>query len=184
VRIAYADPPYPGQSLKHYGDHEDYAGEVDHLALAEHLREFDGWVLHTSSPCLFHVQQALAESGEVAAGPDFKTGTYRTMAWVKPFAAFKKNVPVAYAWEPVLVKPARKPEVSARITLRDWVAERMTMRRGLTGVKPEAVCRWAFEVVGAKQDDELVDIFPGSGAVTDAWNRWCDELTLDLEAAA
>jgi hypothetical protein len=23
MRFAYADPPYPGQSLKHYGDHPD-----------------------------------------------------------------------------------------------------------------------------------------------------------------
>jgi hypothetical protein len=30
VKIAYADPPYPGQAKKHYGDHPDYAGEVDH----------------------------------------------------------------------------------------------------------------------------------------------------------
>jgi hypothetical protein len=30
------------------------------------------------------------------------------MAWVKPFAAFKRNVRVAYAWEPVIVKPERR----------------------------------------------------------------------------
>lgn len=30
MRIAYADPPYPGQARKHYGQHPDYAGEVDH----------------------------------------------------------------------------------------------------------------------------------------------------------
>jgi hypothetical protein len=27
--MAYADPPYPGQSHRHYRDHPDYAGEVD-----------------------------------------------------------------------------------------------------------------------------------------------------------
>lgn len=32
MRIAYADPPYPGQS-KLYRNHPDYAGEVDHAAL-------------------------------------------------------------------------------------------------------------------------------------------------------
>lgn len=30
MRVAYADPPYPGQSAKHYADHPDYEGEVDH----------------------------------------------------------------------------------------------------------------------------------------------------------
>ena len=37
----------------------------------------------------------------------------RVMAWVKGFAAFKRNVSVAYAWEPVIVKAARKPVVVA-----------------------------------------------------------------------
>ena len=34
-------------------------------------------------------------------------------AWVKGFAAFKRNVSVAYAREPVIVKPARNQESSA-----------------------------------------------------------------------
>jgi len=29
----------------------------------------------------------------------------RVGAWVKPFAAFKRNVRIAYTWEPVLFKP-------------------------------------------------------------------------------
>jgi hypothetical protein len=32
--------------------------------------------------------------------------------------------------------------------------------------------RWAFEVAGMQPDDELVDLFPGTGAITDAWNAW------------
>lgn len=159
MRLAYADPPYPGQS-KLYKDHQDYAGEVDHSALMRRLvTEFDGFVLHTSSPAL---RQILAE-----APPDA-----RVMAWVKPFAAFKRNVPVAYAWEPVLVRPVRKPVVSKRLTLRDWVSERITLKKGLAGAKPPAVARWAFEVAGMQPDDELVDLFPGTGAITDAWNAW------------
>lgn len=39
ARIGYADPPYPGQSAKHYADHADYAGEVDHRQL---LKLFPG----------------------------------------------------------------------------------------------------------------------------------------------
>ncbi|WP_248431528.1 hypothetical protein, partial [Escherichia coli] len=59
----------------------------------------------------------------------------RWMAWVKGFAAFRRNVPVAWAWEPVIVKPARKPVVSKRLVLRDWIQESITLRRGLTGTK-------------------------------------------------
>jgi hypothetical protein len=46
------------------------------------------------------------------------------------------------------------------------------MRRGLTGAKPEKVCHWAFEMVGARPEDELHDLYPGTGAVTVAWRRW------------
>lgn len=171
MRLAYADPPYPGQSAKHYADHPDFAGEVDHYALAEQLRDYDGWVLHTSAPALAHVYEALRVAG-------FGKEDFRTMAWVKPFAAFKRNVSVAYAWEPVLVCPVRKPEVTGRVVMRDFISEPITMQRGLVGAKPEAVCRWCFEVVGATRDDELDDLFPGSGAVSRAWDAWRAQLEL------
>lgn len=161
-RIAYADPPYIGCAHL-YRTHADYGGEVDHAALIARLeRDHDGWILHAA---------ATPRSIEVLAPLVAMTGA-RWMAWVKGFAAFKRNVPVAYAWEPVIVKPARRPVVSARVTLRDWMQESITLRRGLTGAKPEALCHWAFEVVGARPDDRLDDLFPGTGAVTRAWRNW------------
>jgi hypothetical protein len=168
ARIGYADPPYIGCAHL-YADHPDYAGEVDHAALIERLEsEFDGWVLHAS---------ATATSMAILAPLVAKTGA-RWMSWVKGFAAFKRNVSVAYAWEPVIVKPARKPVVSKRLVMRDWVQESITLKRGLTGAKPEAVCHWAFEMVGARPDDHLVDIFPGTGAVSVAWKTWQGKFTL------
>ena len=102
ARLAYADPPYPGQAKKHYAKHPDYAGEVDYGELLARLaRDYDGWVLHTSSVALADVLTIAKREGIEG---------FRVMAWVKPFCAFKKNVSVAYAWEPVLVKAARKPE--------------------------------------------------------------------------
>lgn len=52
MRVAYADPPYIGQSAKHYRNHPDYAGEVDHLALIDRLvSEYpDGWALSLVHP--------------------------------------------------------------------------------------------------------------------------------------
>lgn len=162
ARIGYADPPYIGCAHL-YKDHPDYAGEVDHIALVERLNsDFDGWVLHAS---------ATAASMAVLAPLAEKSGA-RWMTWVKGFAAFKRNVSVAYAWEPVLVKAARKPVVSKRLVMRDWVECPITLRRGLTGAKPEKVCHWAFEMVGARPEDDLVDMFPGTGAVTEAWRTW------------
>jgi hypothetical protein len=115
--FAYADPPYPGQSLKHYGDHPDYAGEVDQAQLIDRLeRGYDGWLLHTASSSL---RDLLPLCPEV-----------RIFAWVKPFAAFKRNVSPAYAWEPVIVKPLGKGEPNQRPdspVMRDWFAESMTL---------------------------------------------------------
>lgn len=167
MRLAYADPPYPGCAHLYRG-HPDYAGEVDHAALIERMeREFDGWVLHTNAtPSTMRLLAPLV--------PD----TARWMAWTKGFAAFKRNVSVAYAWEPVIVKPARKPVVSKRLVMRDWVECSITLKRGLTGAKPEAVCHWAFEMLGARPEDELHDLFPGTGAVTEAWRTWRGKFTL------
>lgn len=171
MRIAYADPPYPGCAHL-YADQPDYAGGVNHEDLLWDIDEnFDGWLLHTSSTAL----QELFVYTDRLGITDF-----RVMAWVKPFAGFKKNVSVAYAWEPVLVKACRKPVVSGRVVMRDWLAVPITLQRGLTGAKPEALCRWAFEVLGMEPDDELIDLFPGTGAVTQAWERWRRELQLEF----
>jgi hypothetical protein len=177
MKIGYADPPYPGQSAKHYKDHPDFEGEVDHIDLLQRLdNDYDGWLMHSSSTALPAVLRWAEDLG---------VGPYRVMAWVKPFAAFKRNVSVAYAWEPVVVKFARKPVVSHRIVMRDWVSESITLKKGLVGVKPEAVCRWAFEMLGAEPEDDLDDMFPGTGSVSKAWEAWrADVLRARSEAAA
>lgn len=171
MRIAYADPPYPNCAHL-YKNHPDFMGEVDHATLIRRLEtEFDGWVLHTSSTDGLRVVMPLLPPAA------------RVMSWVKGFAAFKRNVSVAYAWEPVIVKAARKPVVSKRIVMRDWVECPITLKRGLCGAKPEKVCHWAFEMVGARPDDELVDLFPGTGSVTRAWKTWQGLFVLPEKAA-
>lgn len=169
MNIGYADPPYIG--CAHLYKHEaDFSGEVDHVELLQYLEsQFDGWVLHAAAtPKSLAILSPLIEKIEGA----------RWMAWVKGFAAFKKNVSVAYAWEPVIVKPARKPVVSKRLVMRDWIQESITLKRGLTGAKPEAVCHWAFEMVGARPDDTLHDLFPGTDAVSRAYKTWQGKFVL------
>lgn len=163
MRIAYADPPYLG-CCKLYGHHHEppygcWDDPAAHLALFTELDRFDGWVLHLSVPSLAVLLPMCP--------PDI-----RVCSWVKPFAAFKRNVPVAYAWEPVIVKAARKPEVSGRMVMRDFISEPITLQRGTVGAKPERVCLWAFELAGAQPDDEITDLFPGSGAVGRAWDTF------------
>lgn len=170
-RLAFADPPYPGCAHL-YKDHPDYAGEVDHAELVRRLEtEYDGFVLHTSSVAVWDVLPLFSSREGV-----------RLMGWFKPFAAFKRNVSVAYAWEPVIVKAARKPVVSHRVVMRDWVEEEaavresITMKKGLTGAKPPKVIRWAFEMMGAEPADTLDDLYPGTGIVGRTWDAWRDDV--------
>lgn len=178
AKIGYADPPYIGCAHL-YKNHPDYAGEVDHAHLIERLQsEFDGWILHAA---------ATAESMAILAPLVRNIPKVRWCSWRKGFAAFKAGVPVAFAWEPVIIKPARKQVVSKRQVNRDWietveieddVRRSITLKRGLTGAKPEAVCHWAFELVGAHPEYAMSDLFPSTGAVARAWDTWRGKFTL------
>lgn len=176
MNIAYADPPYLGCGklyAAHHADTLDWDRPQTHLELLERLEDqFDGWILHMS---------ATPASIALYAPLVLKTDA-RWCSWRKGFAAFKRNVSVAYAWEPVVIKACRKPVVSKRLVMRDWIdtdiQQSITLRRGLTGAKPEAVVHWGLELVAARPDDNLHDLFPGTGAVTEAWRTWRGKFTL------
>lgn len=170
MRFAYADPPYPGQAKKHYADHPDYAGEVDHSVLIAHLvaKYPDGWALSTNPGCLRDLLPLVPEK-------------HRVLAWVKPFASWKRNHWPAYAWEPVIFVGGGSC-YGARQTPRDFIAEGITLRRGVSGAKPMAFCLWLFDCMGCLPSDEMVDLFPGSGAVGDAWKSFCAQLPLPFPA--
>ena len=169
MRVAYADPPYPGQAKRHYGKNGDpYQGEVaevDHADLISTLeRDFsDGWALSTDARSIRDIWNLC---------PDARVGI-----WVKPFAA-TKNIRITYAWEPVLfkVRGGRMERQSVGF-LRDWVAAMppvfVHQGKGVAGQKPLEFCYWLFDILGVGPEDEFVDMFPGSGAVTEAWESWC-----------
>lgn len=154
-RLAYADPPYPGKA-ELYADHPDYAGEVDHARLIARLSKYDGWALSTGSWALQDVLEICPPG-------------VRILIWTKHS--------IARSWEPVIVVPARNEAHVRR--LRDWIQVepeyfqwRPKPESYVIGQKPERFCRWLFEWLGARPDDTLDDLFPGSGAVTEAWERW------------
>ena len=163
-KFAYADPPYLGCGQKLYGglhpDAADYDNPETHRQLIVRLcDEFpDGWGMSLHSPSL-QVILPMCPSD------------VRVMAWVKPFAVFKANVTVAYAWEPVIVRGGRK-RPREMPTVRDWVSEVITLQRGCPGAKPERFVFWLLDVLNVRHDDEFVDLFPGSGAVAMAWEKF------------
>ncbi len=170
MRIAYADPPYPGESAKHYRGHPDYAGEVDHAALILELeRDYpDGWALSTKSTALRDLLPLCPADVRVAA-------------WVKPFCSFKPNVNPAYAWEPIIWHGGRARGRDVP-TVRDWVSANITLQTGTHGAKPREFCWWLFSLLGLELEDELVDLFPGSGAVSKEWEAYRAQQALPLEA--
>ena len=164
-RFAYADPPYLGCS-KFY-DHPDAAmwdEKQSHLDLIAAMEEdFHGWALSCNSVDLPWLAPSLPEGCRIAA-------------WVKPFAAFKRNVPIAYTWEPVIFRRAL-PRREGDPIGRDHLSESITLRRGLVGTKPAKFNRWVLDLIGYQGSDLLVDIFPGTGGM----QKTIDEPLLDFQ---
>ena len=167
LRMAYADPPYLGCGTKHYGALHDQAAEYDdplsHQRLIQRLcDEFDSWALSLHEPSL---RQVL-----VMCPTDVRVGV-----WCKPFAAFKKNVTRAWTWEPVIFRfHADRARSVENDTWRDHLAEPIAMRKGFPGAKPARFCYWLFEGLNIQPQDEFCDLFPGSGAVGEAFEKWRD----------
>jgi hypothetical protein len=169
MRVAYADPPYIGQAAKYYRTHPEYAGEVDHPALVRRLVEDfpQGWALSLSCKSLKPI---------LALCPD----DVRVLSWVKRQHGMLPGIRLQYAWEPVIMRGGRQgPHITGEHTLRDWLQaspEGWTFRprpaSHVTGKKPVAFCFWLFDCLGLQAGDELVDLYPGTGAVMQAWYDW------------
>ena len=155
MRFAFADPPYLGCGglyKEHHNECWAWDDPETHRGLIERLvAEYpDGWAMSISSPSLRLILPMCPEDCRVGA-------------WVKPFCAFKANVNPAYAWEPVIFRGGRRGD-RARDTVRDWFSKEITLKRGLTGAKPEAFCRWILDLLGFDPaQDVLDDLFPGTG---------------------
>ncbi len=192
LRLAYADPPYPGKAAIYRG-HPDYAGEVDQAALIRRLSRYDGWALSTSAAGLPAI---LAE----CVAQDLRV---RVAAWVRrsrPHATAR----ILNAWEPVVYAGGRR--VVADVELDGSVASgsattiprlrvedalvgvvprrRPTLPTAVVGMKPPAFCEWVFRLLGALPGDELEDLFPGSGIVGRSWALYAGEREASLPATA
>lgn len=161
MRLAYADPPYPGNARRYYGSHPDFAGEVDHAALLSRLASYDGWALSTSARALPAVL-ALC----VAQGLTVRVGAW--MRGARPHA----TAHVVNAWEPVVFAGGRDTSDGTPDALIAVARARPTLPTSVVGMKPPAFIEWVFRLLGAQLGDELDDLFPGSGLVTRSWHLY------------
>ena len=100
IRFTYADPPYLGCGSLYAQHHPDalvWDDPEQHRLLIKQLETDspDGWALSMSVPSMRVILPMLPERA-------------RILAWVKPFAAFKKHVNPSSAWEPVALVGGRK----------------------------------------------------------------------------
>lgn len=162
MRFAYADPPYPGKAGI-YADHPDFGGEVNHHELLDVLcsRYPDGWALSTSAEGLRMVLPACPEG-------------VRVCCWVRK-PRITKTRRATSMWEPVLVYGGRvqlEPVVQDLGDVLLWGGRQHSHPGALAGMKPAAFCEWVFRLLGARQGDQLDDLFPGSGAIGRAWQLY------------
>jgi hypothetical protein len=168
MKVAYADPPYLGccglYGHEHGADGRCWDSLDTYRWLADYLvRDFpDGWALSMSSPSLRSLLPLLPIDTRIAA-------------WVKPFSVFKRGVRPAYGWEPVAFWRGRNPGAGfphkpperngLQTTPKDFIAESITLKRGLTGAKPERYCRWVLSLLNVQPGDYVIDLYPGTGAM-------------------
>ncbi len=163
VRLAYADPPYPGKAHL-YPENT----EVDHIELIGRLSSYDGWALSTDETNLRYVL-ALCPSRT------------RVLAWCRNNAPPFGGVPYQ-AWEPVLCKPARVTGVPRMPSY--FVGAAPTGRAqvdGLTGQKTSEFCDWLIRCLGASPDDTLDDLYPGTGIMGQTFDRFGRQLTINVD---
>jgi hypothetical protein len=175
IRVAYADPPYPGCARfysvpgtpEYHPDAAEWDDPARHVRLIQELeRDFpDGWALSTSSTALDVLHPRPAGS---------RVAVY-CHPGVQNAMVGREVAAVAFMWEAVIY---RVPQVArgTRVSTPDcvWASAGHNHTQGFYGSKPPKFCRWLLSLLrlGAHPDDEFVDLFPGSGNVTRAWQEF------------
>lgn len=190
MRLAIADPPYPPatagrprpRASRWYGDGVEvqtlgkgcYAADIHpgahewdtparHRQLVEQLdAEYDGWAIATSADGV-EVYQPLDRA-------------CRVMVWVKP-NAMPGPARIHNKWEAVIVKPpvGRRTSRGGVGCVPDVLVE-PKRNTGFAGAKPPEWTRWVLAALSYDPaTDVVVDLFPGSGAVTSVLNHYLEE---------
>jgi len=98
----------------------------------------------------------------------------RVCAWRRRLRAGRSRRALS-AWEPLLVVEGRPLSVDGPQELLDVLDYRGrydAFPGAMVGMKPPEFTVWMFRQLGARAGDELTDLFPGSGAISRAWDLY------------
>lgn len=98
----------------------------------------------------------------------------RVCAWRRQVRPTRSHRPLS-AWEPLLVYggrelPTDRPQEV--INHLDYRGRYDSYPGALVGMKPPEFAVWMFAQLGAQPGDQLDDLYPGSGAVSRAWQLY------------
>lgn len=176
MKIAIADPPYLGRAVRWYGEggcgdgygknqadnHPEahiWDNPETHKQLVRDLQaNYDAWAIAMS----VHSLSTYLDVVDTDSRNGIRVGVWQ-----------KTNPPpsgsrILNAWEPVLFYiPAERRGYGTGVTLND-VLTAPRPSRNFVGSKPAAWTEWVLDILGWQIEDEVTDIFTGSGAVSEA----------------
>jgi hypothetical protein len=175
MKFAIADPPYLGRAVRYYGEggrggrnrkqadkHPEafiWDNPKTHQDLAKNLmRDFDGFAIAMSVHSLSTYLQVLETDSE---------NGIRVGVWHRPNAVPSGSRVTNY-WEPVIFKIPKCRKGRFKGPHTNDVLTCNISQNGFIGSKPIEWTHWVLDVLGVTEDDEVHDLFHGSGAVADA----------------
>jgi hypothetical protein len=189
MKLCIADPPYLGRAVRWYGqggcgdgygkgqadNHPDAAlwdDPASHIELINNLQSnFDGWVIALSVHSLSTYLSVIETNSR---------NGIRIGVWYKPSAS-PSGSRIGNHWEPVIVKVPnqRKGRTKHLMNTQDVLIANPN-RKGFVGSKPVEWTHWVLDLMGYQTGDEVIDLFSGSGSVTEAIKCYQQQTVLQL----
>lgn len=176
ARLVYADPPYTRKDYFGYGVAPDWRQLVERML--ELAAEDAVLVIQVGSG---NLHELLPIVEELAPRRRIRSGTgnrARTLAWVKPWGAWRPNTTFQYSWEPIVVFYGlryRHPRMALTGAEADWFCCPPVRADdvGHPTPKPPQLLHWLFDRLLTDARGRLaIDLFAGSGQAAIAACRY------------
>lgn len=167
--LAIADPPYLGRANRWYGSGRGHAGGIGRAAAHEAASDWDDPATHralvTQLEAEYDGWAIAASASSVQVYQSFLPADIRMCIWHKG-NAIPSGSRVAGQWEPVFIRvPSGRSGHGTGAAVSDVLNAGISYRHNYVGSKPYAWTHWVLDLLGHQPDDQVHDLFAGSGAV-------------------